>query len=98
MKEEHLRNVMPLKEVQEKILQILYNGESIGRIRIRSDGGRARLLVGHNIEHDLDCQRMNYPDHLLRYKKIFLLFWLIYCFAVSVFGRICGIKTFLLYQ
>lgn len=64
--EEHLRDAMPLKEVQEKILQILYNGESIGRIRVRSDGGRARLLVGHNIEHDLDCLRVNYPDHLLR--------------------------------
>ncbi|XP_024017393.1 RNA exonuclease 4 isoform X1 [Morus notabilis] len=64
--EEHLRNAMPLKEVQEKILQILYNGESIGRIRVLSDGGKARLLVGHNIEHDLDCLRMNYPNHLLR--------------------------------
>lgn len=71
--EEHLRNAMPLKEVQEKILQILYNGESIGRIRVLSDGGKARLLVGHNIEHDLDCLRMNYPNHLLRYKRVYLL-------------------------
>ncbi|KAK9280795.1 hypothetical protein L1049_003684 [Liquidambar formosana] len=63
--EEHLRNAMPLKEVQEKILEILYNGESIGRLRL--DGGKARLLVGHDLEHDLDCLRMNYPDHLLRY-------------------------------
>ncbi|XP_062086223.1 RNA exonuclease 4-like isoform X2 [Humulus lupulus] len=62
--EEHLSNAMPLKEVQEKISQILYNGESIGRARL--DGGKARLLVGHSIEHDLDCLRMNYPDHLLR--------------------------------
>ncbi|KAK9281081.1 hypothetical protein L1049_003974 [Liquidambar formosana] len=62
--EEHLRNAMPLKEVQEKILEILYNGESIGRLRL--DGGKARLLVGHDLEHDLDCLRMNYPDHLLR--------------------------------
>lgn len=59
---------MPLKEVQDKILQILYNGESIGRVRL--DGGKARLLVGHDIEHDLDCLRMNYPDHLLRFSSV----------------------------
>ncbi|KAL6978489.1 hypothetical protein U1Q18_020157 [Sarracenia purpurea var. burkii] len=63
--EEHLRDAMPLKEVQETLQQILHNGESIGRIRL--DGGNARLLVGHDLEHDLDCLRMNYPDHLLRY-------------------------------
>ncbi|XP_024933610.1 uncharacterized protein LOC107425975 isoform X2 [Ziziphus jujuba] len=62
--EEHLKDAMPLKDVQDKILQILYNGESIGRVRL--DGGKARLLVGHDLEHDLDCLRMNYPDHLLR--------------------------------
>lgn len=62
--EEQLRDAMPLKEVRERILEILYNGESIGKVRL--DGGKARLLVGHDIEHDLDCLRMNYPDHLLR--------------------------------
>lgn len=62
--EEHLRDVKPLKEVQEKILQILYNGESIGKVRL--DGGKARLLVGHDLAHDLDCLGMNYPDHLIR--------------------------------
>ncbi|GAB2301576.1 hypothetical protein Dimus_035591 [Dionaea muscipula] len=62
--EEHLRDAMPLKEVQEKILLILHNGESIGIVRL--DGGKARLLVGHSLEHDLDCLRMNYPDHLVR--------------------------------
>lgn len=63
--EEHLRDAMPLKLVQEKILQILYNGESI--VRARMQGGKARLLVGHALEHDLDCLRMTYPDNLLRY-------------------------------
>lgn len=62
--EEHLRDAMPLKEVQDKILQILYNGESIWRLRL--DGGKARILVGHGLEHDLDCLRVNYPDHMLR--------------------------------
>lgn len=62
--EDHLRDAMPLKEVQDKILQILYNGESIGRLRL--NGGRARVLLGHGLEHDLDCLKMNYPDHLLR--------------------------------
>ncbi|OVA20078.1 Exonuclease [Macleaya cordata] len=62
--EEHLRDAMPLKQVQEKIEKILYNGESIWRTRL--EGGNARLLVGHDLDHDLDCLRMNYPDHLLR--------------------------------
>lgn len=62
--EEHLRNAMPLKEVREKLLQILQNGESIGKVRL--DGGKARLLVGHDLAHDLDCLKMNYPDHMLR--------------------------------
>lgn len=62
--EEHLRDAMPLKEVQEKILTSLYNSESIGIVRL--DGGNARLLVGHSVNHDLDCLRVNYPDHLIR--------------------------------
>nr|GMD18574.1 apoptosis-enhancing nuclease [Ipomoea batatas] len=31
--EEHMRDAMPLEEVREKILQILYNGESISKKR-----------------------------------------------------------------
>ncbi|KAL6959137.1 hypothetical protein U1Q18_045028 [Sarracenia purpurea var. burkii] len=63
--EEHLRDVMPLKEVHETLQQILHNRESIGRIRW--DDRNVRLLVGHDLERDLDCLRMNYLDHLLRY-------------------------------
>ena len=55
---------MPLKEVREKVLEVLQNGESIGRLRL--DGGKGRLLLGHDLRHDLDCLRMYYPDHLLR--------------------------------
>lgn len=67
--EDHLTNAMPLKDVHDKILEILYNGESIGRSRL--DGGKAKLLVGHDLDHDLDCMAMYYPQHLLRYKAFF---------------------------
>ncbi|KAL9430878.1 hypothetical protein AB3S75_026134 [Citrus x aurantiifolia] len=62
--EEDIKNAMPLKEVKDKILEILNNGESTRRLML--DGGKARLLVGHGLEHDLDSLRMNYPDHMLR--------------------------------
>ncbi|CAI0395339.1 unnamed protein product [Linum tenue] len=62
--EEHLKDGMPLKQVQEIISDILYNGESVGKAR--SDGGKARLLVGHSLDHDLDCLRISYPPNLLR--------------------------------
>ncbi|PQQ16831.1 mediator of RNA polymerase II transcription subunit 33B [Prunus yedoensis var. nudiflora] len=51
--EELLRDGMPLQKVQDKVLQILYNGKT-------------KLLVGHSLENDLDCLRINYPDYLLR--------------------------------
>ncbi|CAN6586256.1 unnamed protein product [Malus baccata var. baccata] len=51
--EEHLRNAMPLEKVQEKILRILYSGKT-------------KVLVGHNLDRDMDCLRFNYPDYLLR--------------------------------
>ncbi|XP_059300016.1 uncharacterized protein LOC132052469 isoform X1 [Lycium ferocissimum] len=64
--EENLRDAMPLKEVRERILQILYNGESISRVRL--NGGKAKVLVGHNLEQHLACLKMDYPDHLLRFE------------------------------
>ncbi|KAL4558799.1 hypothetical protein LXL04_037001 [Taraxacum kok-saghyz] len=62
--EDHLRDAMPVTEVREKISQILYNGESIGIARLH--GGKAKLLVGHNLHHALDSLLMNYPENLLR--------------------------------
>ncbi|XP_020577047.1 RNA exonuclease 4-like isoform X2 [Phalaenopsis equestris] len=63
--EDNLVNAMPIGEVQEKVLEILYNGEE-SIARIRWDGGKACLLVGHGLENDLDCLRINYPEHLIR--------------------------------
>lgn len=62
--EEHLEDGMSLREVQTKILEILYNGESVARPKL--DGGKAKLLVGHSLEHDLNCLRIKYPRDLLR--------------------------------
>lgn len=62
--EEHLKDAMGLNEVRDTIFEILFNGESVEKLRL--DGGKARLLVGHDLGHDLDCLRMNYPEHMLR--------------------------------
>ncbi|XP_047977599.1 RNA exonuclease 4 isoform X3 [Salvia hispanica] len=62
--EDHLKDAMPLEEVRDKILHILHNGESIGILRL--SGGKARVLVGHELERDLYCLSTHYPDHLLR--------------------------------
>eukprot|EP01018_Ginkgo_biloba_P009104 Gb_08879 [translate_table: standard] len=64
IKPEHMIDAMPLKQVQEKIQQILYNGEAIWRVRLK--GGRAKVLVGHGLDHDLQCLAMEYPSHLIR--------------------------------
>eukprot|EP00253_Pinus_taeda_P013762 PITA_13762 len=64
IKPEHLIDALPLKQVQEKIKQILYNGETIWHARL--NGGRAKVLVGHGLDHDLQCLAMEYPGHLIR--------------------------------
>ncbi|KAL4205021.1 hypothetical protein AMTRI_Chr01g135060 [Amborella trichopoda] len=61
---EHLRDALPLKQVQKKIQDILYNGEVLWRIR--SKGGKAMVLVGHGLDQDLECLLMDYPSHLIR--------------------------------
>ncbi|CAN6482832.1 unnamed protein product [Victoria cruziana] len=61
---EHLKDATPWKQAQKRIQDILYNGESIWRAR--SKGGKARILVGHGLNHDLDCLAVDYPAHLMR--------------------------------
>ncbi|KAL3813791.1 hypothetical protein ACJIZ3_015059 [Penstemon smallii] len=61
---EFLRDAMPLKQVQRKIQDYLCNGEPIWQIR--SKGGKARILVGHGLDHDLKCLEVEYPTLLTR--------------------------------
>ncbi|KAL7100716.1 hypothetical protein ACP275_08G012000 [Erythranthe tilingii] len=61
---EYLRDAMPLRQVQRKIQDYLCNGEPIWQIRTR--GGKARILIGHGLDHDLKCLEMEYPEILIR--------------------------------
>ncbi|GFS45103.1 exonuclease family protein [Actinidia rufa] len=61
---EFLRDAMPVRQVSRKIQDFLCNGEAIWKIRSR--GGRARILVGHGLDHDLKCLDMEYPPILIR--------------------------------
>lgn len=61
--EEHLRDAVPLKEVQEKVKDILYNGNGSGMEWL---DGEAKILVGHSLEYDLACLKLEYPEHLIR--------------------------------
>ncbi|KAH7532510.1 hypothetical protein FEM48_Zijuj04G0027900 [Ziziphus jujuba var. spinosa] len=62
---EYLRDAMPLKQVQKKIQDFLCNGEPMWKIRPRC--GKARILVGHGLDHDLDRLQIEYPATMLRY-------------------------------
>ncbi|KAJ9540552.1 hypothetical protein OSB04_027058 [Centaurea solstitialis] len=68
---EYLRDAMPLRQVQRKIQDFLCNGEPIWKIRPR--GGKARILVGHGLDHDLKCLELedtaNYPP-LMKTSKL----------------------------
>ncbi|GAA0165883.1 exoribonuclease [Lithospermum erythrorhizon] len=61
---EFLRDAIPQRQVMRKIQDFLCNGEPIWQIRSR--GGRARILVGHGLDHDLKCLEMDYPSILIR--------------------------------
>ncbi|XP_062153434.1 RNA exonuclease 4-like [Alnus glutinosa] len=61
---EYLRDAMPLKQVQRKIQDFLCNGEPMWKIRPK--GGKARILVGHGLDHDLNCLQLEYPATRIR--------------------------------
>ncbi|KAK1321808.1 hypothetical protein QJS10_CPA03g00405 [Acorus calamus] len=61
---EQLRDALPLKQAQRKIQDFLCNGEAIWKIR--SKGGKARILIGHGLDHELDCLGIDYPSLLIR--------------------------------
>ncbi|CAH2080023.1 unnamed protein product [Thlaspi arvense] len=61
---ENLRNAMPLKQAQRKIQEFLCNGEPMWKIRPRS--GKARILVGHGLDHYLDCLQLEYSSSMIR--------------------------------
>ncbi|KAJ8431645.1 hypothetical protein Cgig2_018743 [Carnegiea gigantea] len=63
---EYLRDAMPLKQAQKRIQDFLCNGEPVWKIRSR--GGKARLLVGHGLDHDLDCLALEYPAIMISYE------------------------------
>ncbi|WCJ20966.1 Exonuclease family protein [Euphorbia peplus] len=61
---EYLRDAIPLRQVQSKIQSFLCNGESMWKIRPK--GGKARILVGHGLDHDLDRLQLEYPALMVR--------------------------------
>nr|ACG46030.1 RNA exonuclease 4 [Zea mays] len=62
---EYLRDAMPLKVAQRRIQEILCNGESLWKLRPRSYG-RAKVLVGHGLDHDLERLGLEYPAFMIR--------------------------------
>ncbi|XP_020268413.1 RNA exonuclease 4-like [Asparagus officinalis] len=64
IRSEHLRDAMQLNQAQRKIQDYLCNGEAIWKIRSR--GGKARILVGHGLDHDLQRLGIEYPSLLIR--------------------------------
>ncbi|BAT84671.1 hypothetical protein VIGAN_04210200 [Vigna angularis var. angularis] len=61
---EYLRDAMPMRQVQRRIQDFLCNGEPMWTIRAR--GGRARILVGHGLDHDLECLQIEYRTEKIR--------------------------------
>ncbi|KAA0037519.1 RNA exonuclease 4 [Cucumis melo var. makuwa] len=62
---EHLRDAMPLKQVQKKIQEFLCNGEQMWKIRPGSTR-KARILVGHGLQEYLTSLQIDYPSIMIR--------------------------------
>ncbi|XP_030469958.1 uncharacterized protein LOC115688301 [Syzygium oleosum] len=61
---EYLKEAMPLKQVQKRIQEFLCNGEPMWKIRPK--GSKARILVGHGLDHDLGRLQLDYPPIMIR--------------------------------
>ncbi|CAL5368147.1 unnamed protein product [Camellia sinensis] len=61
---EFLRDAIPLRQASRKIQDFLCNGEPLWKIRSR--GGKATILIGHGLDHDLKCLEMEYPAIMIR--------------------------------
>ncbi|TVU22287.1 hypothetical protein EJB05_31972, partial [Eragrostis curvula] len=61
---EHLRRGVTVKQAQEHVQNLLLAGEQPWKVR--TSRGRARLLVGHGLDHDLEALGMDYPAYLKR--------------------------------
>ncbi|XP_057983382.1 RNA exonuclease 4 [Malania oleifera] len=59
-----LKDGMPLRQVQWKLQDFLCNGEPMWKIQPR--GGKARILVGHDLDRDLRSLGMEYPAVMIR--------------------------------
>ena len=63
---------MPLKQVRNKIKDFLCKGEPMWKIGMK--GGKARILVSHGLDRDLEGLGLEYPAHLLRYRLDVVIF------------------------
>ncbi|KAL6847733.1 hypothetical protein ACP4OV_021861 [Aristida adscensionis] len=68
---EHLRDgggagAVTAKQAQRRVQELLLNGEQPWAVRSPSGRGRARVLVGHGLDHDLDALGVDWPVHLKR--------------------------------
>ncbi|KAK4282422.1 hypothetical protein QN277_013801 [Acacia crassicarpa] len=61
---EYLRDAMTMRQVQRRIQDFLCNGEPVWKIRPKS--GRARILVGHGLDHDLESLQVEYRSEMIR--------------------------------
>ncbi|KAK1404445.1 RNA exonuclease 4 [Heracleum sosnowskyi] len=61
---EMMKDAIGVRQVQRKIQEFLSNGEPMWKIRPK--GGKARILVGHGLDHDLKCLEVDYPGIMIR--------------------------------
>ncbi|KAI9078068.1 hypothetical protein K1719_039993 [Acacia pycnantha] len=61
---EYLRDAMTMRQVQRKIQDFLCNGEPVWKIRPKC--GRARILVGHGLDHDLESLQVEFRSEMIR--------------------------------